>query len=163
MAHTYTFIPMLPSQLPMGPRICKSLPERPNGFRGMCALVPETVKPVGVSEKPIDHTHVCTLEWAAGPMNMALSGYYLESTDAHWLMWSHVYDDNFDKWHWELFSFSPVCQLVEKVAALYLLVDGLSAERKAFETPGFDWVADEGILDRNELELVKGVVWGAKS
>lgn len=160
MSATCTFIPMLSSQLTRGPRPLKPLPDRPVGFGAQCAFLSGVSGPDGISQVPRNHEHVCTLEWAFSPVSLSICGYYVEQTVDHWLMWNHVYDDNHDFWEWSLFAFSSYSKMDKRTASLYLLLDGFSASRKSLGLNKFNWVSDEGVLDKAELATIGDIVWG---
>lgn len=155
-------IPMLPGELPQQRLTSvESLPERPDDFRSRSvteALADGEYLPRDMPESAV---YLCSLEWAWGPMNESLCGYYLSEdvNSGRWLLWTLAYDDNWSEWIPMLQRAANRLAVVEKDAAMLLLRDFLVSEAERCGLDKYDWNAEEGLLDSSDVESIARTIW----
>ncbi len=135
------------SPLPSGLRVITDFRELPSRHTGRSS--------------PAESRFLAALEWAWGPMNNRLEGFYLERhADGDWVLWSYLVDleENGDP-PWVVSAVCPHADLDERSAAIHLLTAALS---EGIETQGLDhfhWIANTGLLRVDELRAIGRRVW----
>ena len=154
-------VPMSPEQLPQQ-RIVEvvTLPPAPANFEPVTDWR-------ALEELPIDHdtpvreTFLVALEWAWSPMHNRLQGFSLERHNSgYWLLWSYFVDfvEN-DEHPWVL---SAACRqegLVERTAAIHLVIAALTEGRNFEELDHYHWIADDGFVTPAEMREIGRRVW----
>lgn len=157
-------IPMSPTQLPQQ-RVTTviRMPDRPTEFHSCPAFDSEQHCELQQQCIPDSADYLCSLEWAWGPTNDLLVGYYLSDDNERnlWLLWTHAYNEDSLDWVSLLQRFAPRLDLSERDAAILLLHDCLLSERRRSGLEKYHWVAKEGLLNSSEVECVAREIWGS--
>jgi hypothetical protein len=153
-------IPMSPEELPQQ-RIHEvvELPERPDLFD---SAVGYGAFPKDALPRDLDGnaTYLCQVEWAWSPMHNRLDAYYLRKNRTHWSLWSKYWDDNWGQWSEMAVGCVPRRGVLEKQAAVYLLMDFWNDDRQESDVDRFHWINEDGFMSIAELGAIAREVWG---
>lgn len=154
-------IPMSPSQLPQQRiREVVGLPPRPESFDSIAGygVVSPGTPPRNMSTNAI---YLCQVEWAWSPMHNRLDAYYLHRGRSDWTLWTRYWDDNWGEWEYTAVASVPRRGVELRVAAIHLLLDFWSYDRRESDVDRYHWINEEGILDVADIEAIADAVWDA--
>ncbi|WP_397589345.1 hypothetical protein [Sphingorhabdus sp.] len=134
-----------------------NLVDRPDPFN---TVVGWNEKPTGVmlANGPRNADYLGQVEWAWGPMNGRVDGYYLSRGRSHWMLWVYAYDDN-DGWTWCAIGHAPLKQASRNQAMIHLLADFWRWEKENNELEHYSWINEEDCLNASELRTIALLVW----
>jgi hypothetical protein len=159
-----SFIPMSPQELPQQRiAIVVDLPPRPAGLVTKVDWI-ETMEIERPKRTPKTVELLCAAEWAWGPYNGRLDNYYLSRRRSEWLIWNHIYDDNWGVWNWKIYAYSNKLKGSPDPFAVgvWMLVDAWRKEASGeagINLDCFDWLTLTGMLEVPVLRAMAREVW----
>lgn len=151
-------IPMSPSDLPQQ-RVVEvvDLPPCPNDIH-VCLY---TVYKRQMPQRPSRNVkYLCQVEWAWSPMNNRISSYYMHKGRTYWILWERHFDDNWDRWYFNLAASVPHKGCTEREDAIHLLRATWQWGHDDCELDQSHWVNDTDLLSIADLAAIARAVWG---
>lgn len=153
-------IPMHPEERPARKRLAQSRTNGTNSDIDPILSIDTAEHPIGSTEAPVSlPLYLGQVEWAWSPMHGRIEAYYLENRSGHWLLWTRVYDDNWQAWIWALSAYARCGATSPQTAARELLVAAWRAKRRSEDLDPFHWVNEDGALSSGDLQDIAGQVW----
>ena len=152
-------VPIHPNELPQQQIFeVVELPPRPEPFECIAGFwqVPKELRPKS-SPRKVDT--VCAVEWAWSPMNSRFDTYYLHKYKTHWILWTRLYDEGEEKWHWVSCACVAHKGIQKKVAAVHLLMEFWKADEDESHIGKFTLIDREGLLSVPEVEAIARKIW----
>ena len=141
-----------------------SLPAKPNHFECQYAgknWMPDIDCP---ARMPRTAKHVATVEWTWTPWHNYEFSYHLSTniSRTHWILWWGYYDDIVTcKWVHIPYAYGPRKGVLPKVAAIYLMIEGLRGQQAEDEDSISDFhiIKRTGLVSEEELWSIESLVW----